>query len=469
MKKKAPIICRLTDKNGHCLNPYAPNAIKYMEVTTPNNRSKLRCQSGEEEQGNLVEIWMEGYIAFVLGQNKMSTPIPFSMQKWICLCAPKRANLSFSVRDFQCYAVPEVDGCGRNRIKVTIEIETVVCSEMEQCLCVPECTESLEVIDRACIAVDRVMDSILLKTKITLLCEAAVVKAKFYQYNAISDGKKRIYTNSDELTEYGDKGILNPNKVSYYNVFVNGMLQPPQNYEIKKGTLAFKTEDIPLEGQAIMIDFICFKNKKNQRFRADHSLYITQSDGEKRVFLDLDALEGSQSHILDPKSVSYFNLYINGVLQPKKTYLLKEGMLELKTSDIPLQGAYIILEFVSLKGISDQLIQTITRQYHAYSNEQKVYTNQDEIKMYGHQGIPDPKLSAYQNLSVNAVIQPEINYSVQKGVLTFETEDVSVEGAPISLQSVSPIMIEGEILPNRKPKIRKNESMNERRVYAEKG
>jgi hypothetical protein len=61
-----------------------------------------------------------------------------------------------------------------------------------------------------------------------------LLKAQIYQYNALSDGKKRIYTNQDELKEYGDMGILSPDATSYYNLFVNGVLQPKTNYKIKK-------------------------------------------------------------------------------------------------------------------------------------------------------------------------------------------------------------------------------------------
>ncbi|GEM_PF-5642322 len=57
--------------------------------------------------------------------------------------------------------------------------------------------------------------------------------------------------------------------------------------------------------------------------------------------------------------------------------------------------------------------------------------------MYGDKGIPDPKQSAYLNLFVNGVIQPGVNYAVQKGYLILKTQDAPIEGAPISLQYVN--------------------------------
>lgn len=46
--------------------------------------------------------------------------------------------------------------------------------------------------------------------------------------------------------------------------------------------------------------------------------------------------------------VSYVNLFINGVLQPPVTYEIKEGILQLKTSDVPPEGAPINLQFITI-------------------------------------------------------------------------------------------------------------------------
>jgi hypothetical protein len=86
--------------------------------------------------------------------------------------------------------------------------------------------------------------------------ETKIAKVDTYQYNAISDGVSFEYTDADELTAYGDRGILDPNQVSYVNLFINGVLQPPITYELKKGYLRLKTEDVPIEGVAIILQFI---------------------------------------------------------------------------------------------------------------------------------------------------------------------------------------------------------------------
>lgn len=82
------------------------------------------------------------------------------------------------------------------------------------------------------------------------------LKSEVYQFNAISDGMKRIYTNHDELKEYGNRGILDPENVTYINLFINGILQPPINYKVKKGILFITSDDIPIKGVPIALQFI---------------------------------------------------------------------------------------------------------------------------------------------------------------------------------------------------------------------
>lgn len=82
------------------------------------------------------------------------------------------------------------------------------------------------------------------------------LKSEVYQFNAISDGMRRIYTNHDELKEYGNKGILDPEDVTYINLFINGILQPSINYKVKKGILFITSDDIPIRGVPLALQFI---------------------------------------------------------------------------------------------------------------------------------------------------------------------------------------------------------------------
>lgn len=86
-----------------------------------------------------------------------------------------------------------------------------------------------------------------------------VLSAETYQYNAVSDGIKMVYTNDDELKEYGDRGILDPKNVSWVNLFINGVLQPEKLYDVAEGKLTLKTTDPPPKGAPIIVQFITIK------------------------------------------------------------------------------------------------------------------------------------------------------------------------------------------------------------------
>jgi len=441
------IYCHITDKNGNIISPYEPGAIKYTELSAPQKRPKaeveLKC--GKTEIVNMAIVLIEGFIAITTDGKNMSTPIPFSKIVYYFLLAPKNTTLDFSINRFNCQAslvFLKSNKC-LNKIKIDIDIDTKVNSKANVNIRVPEVDDSLSIKDNVCINVDRIYDSVICESKIRILCELRNLKAEVYQYNAISNGKKKIYTNADELKKYGDKGILSPDEVSYYNLYVNGVLQPKVNYKIEKGMLEFKTLNLPSKGQTIILLFVTLKDDNNEKITVENYQYNTVSDGEKRIYTNADELKKyGQKGILSPSEVSYFNLYINSVMQPSVNYIVKKGVLQLNTTDIPLEGEPIILESLILKGSMDQLLKAITYQYNAYSNEGNVYTNKDEIPMYSDGGIPNPNLSTYQNLFVNGVIQPNVNYTVEKGKLTLNTQDTPVMKVPLSLQFISVTIID---------------------------
>ncbi|MGG5254376.1 DUF4183 domain-containing protein [Neobacillus sp. SM06] len=83
-----------------------------------------------------------------------------------------------------------------------------------------------------------------------------VLKTETFHYNAVSDGKKLIYIDDDEVLDYGKTGILDPQKVSYYNLFINGVLQPPALYKVSKGVLTLNCNEPPIKGAAIILQFV---------------------------------------------------------------------------------------------------------------------------------------------------------------------------------------------------------------------
>jgi hypothetical protein len=87
--------------------------------------------------------------------------------------------------------------------------------------------------------------------------------------------------------------------------------------------------------------------------KAETTQYTAFSDGFRNVYTDADAAPPySTSGILDPGSVSFLNLFVNGVLQSPNLYAVRPGMLIL--SDIPPRGAPLILQFVKITLPSDQ-------------------------------------------------------------------------------------------------------------------
>ena len=118
--------------------------------------------------------------------------------------------------------------------------------------------------------------------------------------------------------------------------------------------------------------------------------------------------------IPDPNDVSFFNLFINGVLQPETNYSVESGLLTLTVSEPPEKDVPIILEYLVIKGDDNQLVKAETYQYNTLSNGGKTYTNADELTVYGNQGIKDPGQTSYNNLFVNGVIQPSV--SVKWGI-----------------------------------------------------
>ncbi len=435
------ISCRITDKSGNIIQ-YMQDAVTYTELSSPENRpeERIKLSSGKTVTVYMAAVLIEGYITAYADGKCLSSPIPFSIVKYISMYVPPCAELKFTVKKIDCNVIPSFTKgkATPDQIKILVDIDTLVISEAGENIIVPELNSSNCIINKVCIHANRVLDVAAFHGEACICCELKPLKAETCQYNALSDGIKRIYTDADELKKYGDKGILSPDDVSYYNLFVNGVLQPKTNYAVSRGCLKFLTEDIPKKDQIITIQFILLRNDCNELVHITNYLYSTVSDGIKRKFTNCDELAAyGRRGIPAPKDASYYNLFINGVLQPETNYVVREGTLELTTTDIPPEGEMIILESLLVKSREDRLFWAEPYQYNAYSNGEKVYTDQDNIEMYGNQGIPFPECGSYQNLFVNGVIQPDVNYCVQKGLLALKTEDTPLAGAPISLQLVS--------------------------------
>ncbi|MVB09698.1 hypothetical protein CAFE_03630 [Caprobacter fermentans] len=423
------ITCRLTDRYGTVVSPYDPGVILYTVLPLSGNKVK---------QKNL-SVAIEGYVSVYLDEKRISVPIPFYIVQSVQVSAPKRSFFTFQLQSFHCWALP--CGCRENpgfeRVKLLIRMETVVFAKKDCSLLVPRIDSRLREIDRVCICANRIFDSVRFCSGCCICYKNVELRAELSQYNAVSDGVRRTYRDCDELKKYGGEGILSPEEVSYYDVFVNGVLQPKPTYLLKRGELTFKTQDVPAKGAPVIILFTTWRNVDCQIMEVSDWQYNAVSDGVKKKYTDEDEIKeyGAQG-IPSPCEVSYFNLFINGVLQPKVNYRVRKGLLELTTSDAPSKGAPVILESIAIRDSEGRLFHAEAFHYNAYSCGGKIYTNRDEIRMYGENGIPNPNSVFYQNLFINAVLQPHVNYIVQQGCLLLETRDCPTVAAPITLQSV---------------------------------
>lgn len=86
--------------------------------------------------------------------------------------------------------------------------------------------------------------------------QGQLLQTEMYYYSAIANGATRLFTDQDRLLEYDSSVIMDPAQVSYVNLFINGMLQPPILYEVRKGSLLLKSSDAPQAGVMIMLQFV---------------------------------------------------------------------------------------------------------------------------------------------------------------------------------------------------------------------
>lgn len=425
------IVCRLTDENGKLLNPFAPGSITFTALC-----SSKKC-TGPAALNSRVPVDMKGFVTVYVEGKEMSPPIPFQSLEHICIFEPKDTFLDFTVTGFECFGVPVMseDGSEILQVRIVVNIEAAArsCADVDVMVrpVAPPCEA-----DTICICVQRVFDRVEFQSRAAAVYDLLLM-AHVCQYNALSDGIRSHYTNADELKEYGDVGILSPGDVSGYDLYINGMIQPKVNYAVSAGNLELLSSDVPPAGEPIVLSFVTYGQNHGRVVSVAQDQYVAASTGTKRVFTNSDELtEYGDKGIPSPDSVSYFNLFVNGALQPQVNYSVREGELELTTTDLPPAGAMIVLETLTVRDADHRLLNARAYAYNALSHGNKSYTDRDEISQYGSEGVPDPGLCSFQNLFVNGVLQPQINYSVREGHLTLQTTDAPIMGAPVTLQAV---------------------------------
>lgn len=336
--------CFLSDACGNPICPYVPGNICYTELSSPGNRGQTsRLLPGDRLVCETeAAVLIKGYVTIAHEAGNYRQTVPFSTITIIRLPAIFRGNLTFATGYFSCRLKPQ-KACGN----IPSAYSRIVI-QIEACACVEACDGGMDSIvvpfesndsQRACTA---------FQACITLFCKRPAIQAQVYQYNAIAREQQRVFTDEDELTEYGSRGIPFPDDVSFCKVYVNGLLQPPVNYDMQRGSLRFKTEDLPTTGAVVSIYSARLKSSGNSNLNAITNYFVAVADGIKTAYTDEDALtEYGDNGIPSPCDVSFINVYVNGVLQPAAVYYLKKGFLEF--TEAPKEGQYIILESVTVQ------------------------------------------------------------------------------------------------------------------------
>lgn len=78
-------------------------------------------------------------------------------------------------------------------------------------------------------------------------------QVEVFEYYTISNGHCRIFKDEDGIKGVGNQLILDPSMVSYMNLFINGVLQPYESYEVQRGVIKLKTEDVPPKGAPVIL------------------------------------------------------------------------------------------------------------------------------------------------------------------------------------------------------------------------
>ncbi|SFX21955.1 protein of unknown function [Thermoactinomyces sp. DSM 45891] len=216
-------------------------------------------------------------------------------------------------------------------------------------------------------------------------------------FYAISDGEKRIYTYNDGVEGYRRSLLLNPNNMTYINLFINGILQPESHFRIKKGKLLLNVDPIPDAGVPIIVQFIQIRPSsrrmsKKRLAKQPQSLIKPHVRGKstapiasneeatttirpdiRKLYAILSGeMIGSLNTIIPATSFieegiivaklppipsnGYVNVSINGILQADNLYSLSEDRFTLHSTEI-YGGMPITLEFIEFSNMTTIKIQ----------------------------------------------------------------------------------------------------------------
>lgn len=415
--------CYLSDQEGHALCPNQYGAINYREMSILGEHDgQLVHAVGACSGLQIFFVCMRGYITILNGDGRFVKTVSFRQVQRVLLPSSPVGRLAFETTHFCCNVFITGQCDGGNLAKIVVYLQTAVKYKAAQMACC-DCT--------CC----PILQTLVFSTCINVECSLLLRCSDLCQYIALGNGDQKIFTNANKLEEYGSSDILAPDSVSYYSLYVNGLLQPKATYELSGGHLRFLTEDAPAAGDPITIVFVAVEGKHDTVLHAINQCYVTASDGIKKRYTNADAWPSySDTEIPDPQKVSYWNLFVNGVLQPKATYRLEAGVLEL--CEAPTKGQIILIESVTVYDGDGQIIKAVEDQFLAFSNGSWFFTDCDASQEYNSGPIASPLCSTFQFIFVNGVIQPQRVYEVRDDCIIFCTAKTPKAGMPVMQQAI---------------------------------
>ena len=262
-----------------------------------------------------IFVQLTGHIRLI-SQYFSSPPIPFRVSGFFNLLTPRGSDIHYALKAFRCKAKIK-----QRRYRVDLSIDSLSWSSAPADLVVPAQSLSSETFpskpgpfQATCLRVERVFDMICFRAKAVVSVETCLLYARVYQYSALARDGQWVFTDGDELTQYGNRGILDPQQVSFQQLFINGVLQPSINYVLEKGKLTLTTQDPPLTGAPVILRYFALTDSNGDVIKAETAQYLPWPRGKGSIPMPISFWNYNSRHSESPGSI-HINLYINGALR----------------------------------------------------------------------------------------------------------------------------------------------------------
>ncbi|WP_416149877.1 DUF4183 domain-containing protein [Salipaludibacillus sp. HK11] len=426
--------CYLCDKNGNRLSPTDLNAVKIKIVSITEANENLKH----------IELAISGFIISESLKQEYdhcpSSPVPFLVLKSFSLKLPEKNFICFQIKknSFQCTRFTKFN-CQINFMLLT-EIYTPIIISLEGCYVFPRSNKTILPLeikeqrkDSHCLHVDCLHDSFFhpITSDVSLTPQINdKLEAESSLYYAKGNGEKRVFTNVDEICNPNTAGLLNPEQVTFCNLFVNAVLQNPNSYNLEEGKLTFLTNDIPEKNVPIITQFVTVFSHNGEVLKGEIDFFHTSANGT--------AMEFPTKTLPTSDTVTFVDLFINGVLQPQENYKVTNGSLLLTTEIPPRKGVPIILQYVKISNSIGVTVRGESSTFCVASDGiSKIFSEKYHCLLCFPVPFIDCPHVSYRNLFINGVLQPNDLYNFRHGKLQLKTSDAPIKKAPIILQGLS--------------------------------